>query len=446
MIVNKIYFTSLAYDVFTPKYNKLSKSYVEIKIHQIAIDLFKLIDFLRLVTYYLIRDKLCNCQTEWIKTDRTKITGAWNIAKQLFGKEERLTKPKLPSVSHSNQIIIRPDTPIEGTFITLPYLEISRLGDCARFYWNAKILASKLGVPIALRPFPHSNMFKLSETAPYQLDLSLQTTPFEQLTPQQAQNIYEGKLTAAQLGKGIFSVPYFWDWKSNMRLPENLKDREDFIADFQPLQKIEIVEPIAGKINIAIHVRDGGAFDNLSDKFLYPDRFPDMSYYEAQLRYVLNLPEHQGQEAHVQIFTDAVNPEQISKHLEGIVRICRPRGPAVTFGFTPPGRSEDEAALSDIISLSRFPIVIRAVSGFSDLSMTIGQPNLDIVPCEMELDTKNRSVSITQVRRTRRSAEGETASIEQQKFTKRWPGRSSQFNDVAKTFERFFTSARVIKG
>ena len=443
MIASNIYFRSFAYDVFSLKCNKLNKSFVEIKAHQIAICLFKLMDFLRLMTYFLVRDTICNCQTVWIKTDGTKITGAWNIAKQYFGANQ--PKPTLPFEPNSNQIIIRPDTPIEEAFITLPYLEISRLGDYARFYWNAKILASKLGVPIVLRPFPQSNMFKLSEIARYCLDSSLQTTPFTRLTPQQAKDIYEGKLTAAQLGKGIFSVPYFWEWKSNMKLPENHKIREDFIADFQPIKKVEFIEPIAGKINIAIHVRDGGTFDNLFDKFLYPDRFPDISYYEAQLRYVLNLPEHQGQEVHVQIFTDAVNPEQISKHLEEIARTCGPEGPTVTFGFTPPGRSEDEAALSDIISLSRFPIVIRAVSGFSDLSMAIGQPSLDIVPCEKELNTENRSVSITQVRRTRRNAEEETVSIEHQKFTKSWPGSSWQFRDVAKRFETFFTPARVIK-
>jgi len=427
----EVTFTSLSNNYyFKTEHLRSTNSSLKNKVYDFAVDFFKIIDCIRLMTFCSLRDKICNSQTIWIKEDGTKISGAWEIAKNHYKNDPFLTPP-----SKNKKIIIESEQQINGTLITLPYLEVSRLGDYSKFYWNAKVLASKLGVPVALRSFPNSELFKVSERAPYQLGSSLQSNNFTQLTAQQAQDIYDGKLTAAQLGKGIFSAPYFWNWQSRMTLPENSKDKEAFIQDFKPIKEVKIVEPVAGKINIAIQVREGGSFDHLTDKFLYPERFPDISYYQAQLRSILNLPEHQGKDVHVHLFTDAIHPQPIIKQLEEIAKECSPN---VTFACRPPGESNEDATLSDMISLSKFPIVIRAVSGFSDLSMTLGQPKIEIMPSDFELDTKSKSVSITQVRKIQRSADKEIVTLENQRFIKAWPGKNSEFKEFATIFKKFF--------
>lgn len=70
---------------------------------------------------------------------------------------------EVPAKSEPHRIEIHDIAQVTDTFITFRYLEISRLGDYAKGYLNAKWVAAKLGVPVVLRPFPHSSKFKISE-------------------------------------------------------------------------------------------------------------------------------------------------------------------------------------------------------------------------------------------------------------------------------------------
>jgi hypothetical protein len=320
------------------------------------------------------------------------------------------------------------NTPITQTFITFPYLEISRLGDYAKFYLNAKWIARQLDVPLLIRPFPNSDQFHLSQKYKYHLDDSLKRDNFTRLSEEQAEKICRGELTKKDLGPGIFTVPYPWKWKPQ-KWSKDQGFMTDYRHDFMPARQadIPIVEPVKGKVNIAIQVRDGGTFDNLSDKFLYPLRFPDFSYYEAQLEYVLNLEEYKHQRVHLHIFTDAVNPDHLKAKFQSVAQRCG-RSHEVSISYRPNDRSADEAILSDLISISQFPIVIRAKSGFSDLATFFGRPQLEIFPSRSQT-TEEGVASVDQVkivkRKTRKSffhaEETEEVIVQEGMYSKKLP-------------------------
>lgn len=436
-------YRSLAYDVMAakPKSCDFSPSLND-RVHRVFIEFLKVIDFLRLALYYRFQEKLFDTKTIWMKSEKsgsTKIEGAWNIIKSHYRDESNYEVP-------ANKILISKSTKINAPYITFPYQQISRLGDYAKFYLNAKFLAEKLGVTLVMRSFPESTKFKLSEDNQYYLDQSLGTSNFKQMTKQQVIDICSGKLTKEQLGKGIFSAPFFCDWEPNLRLPENRDFRDRFVKDFMPASHIhaDVINPIPGKINIAIHVRDGGTFDNLKDKFLFPVKFPDISFYDTQLKYVLNLPENQNKPIHVQIFTDSENPESIKARLQNVANECGFTGPEISFECRPASVDPDEAILSDLISMSKFPIVIRARSGFSDLSMYLGQPAMEIFPEDFELNLRDHTVAVTTTKIIRHTLEGDIESVENQRFEKTWPGTEKDFIDNSKIFRNFWKGEHLV--
>lgn len=348
------------------------------------------------------------------------------------------------SIEPAQIVKIDRNTPITQTFITFPYLKISRLGDYAKFYLNAKWIARQLGVPLVIRPFPNSDQFNLSQKYKYHLDDSLQTDNFTRLSVEQAEKICRGELTKADLGPGIFTVPYSWNWKPQ-KWSEDQKFRTDYQHDFKPASHVDIpiVEPVKGKVNVAIQVRDGGTFDNVSDKFLFPLRFPDFSYYEAQLEYVLNLEEYKHQPLHLHIFTDAQNPDHLKTKFESIVQRCG-RGHEVSITYRPNDRNAEKAILSDLFSMSQFPIVIRAKSGFSDLATFFGQPQLEILPSRSQT-TDNGIASVDQVkiikRKIRKSffhtKETEEVTLQEGMYSKKLP--EDKLDEFKRDYEYYST-------
>ncbi|KIC71345.1 hypothetical protein DB44_DW00050 [Candidatus Protochlamydia amoebophila] len=335
---------------------------------------------------------------------------------------------KQNNIELSEIIKINQNTFINQTFITFPYLEISRLGDYAKFYLNAKWIAYQLNVPVIIRPFPDSDSFKISENHKFHLQESSKTNNFKFLSKEQAEKICSGELKKEDLGLGIFTVPYFWDWRPKINWAENKAFKAAYQDDFAPASHIKfpIVEPVKGKVNIAIQVRDGGDFDNLQDKFLYPLRFPDLSYYDAQLAYVLNLDEYKNKPLNIYIFTDAVDPSSLKTRFQTIVN-QNGHSQDVTINYRSNQCHADEAILTDLISMANFSVFIRAKSGFSDLSAFLGQPELEIHPHTGKL-TEEGVASIDQVKIIKRDSknpivneEGDLYLIQEGRYAKQWP-------------------------
>ena len=306
---------------------------------------------------------------------------------------------------------------VDETLITYPYLEISRLGDYARGYLNAKWIAAALGVPVVLRPFPHSSKLRISENLQYRLDESLKKENFTELTREQMEKICKGELTKEVLGPGIFTIPFPWVYRISIPRSENREFISQFIDDFLPASHIRpsLILPREGRVNIALHVRDGGSFDLQEDKFICPDRFPPLSYYDCQLEKVLAL--HEGKAVHIQVFTDSLDPERLRDRFLGIaLRFCRD----ATIGSRENGEDCNETIVSDLLSLSHFPIVIRSNCYFSGLASFLGQPLLEFYPFKAKLH-ENGVAETHSVCVITRSPEGEREEVIEERHVKEWP-------------------------
>lgn len=145
---------------------------------------------------------------------------------------------------------------------------------------------------------------------------------------------------------------YFYfdvDWKSETFRAHCL----EYIA---PKQQLLLTKPLENGINIAIHVREGGGFDQDDMKRKFPNKLPPLRFYQEGLAEVLRLLPDKPIYCH--IFTDARVPQLIVDRLKTNL-------PQIKFGCRQGPNSFDRNILEDFFSLFHFDILIRPQSNFS---------------------------------------------------------------------------------
>ena len=149
--------------------------------------------------------------------------------------------------------------------------------------------------------------------------------------------------------------------------PINWKDpefRRIALAAIAPRAPLNLFHPAPDVISIAIHVREGGGFDNREKlKLDDPFKIPPMDFYIEALNRV--LPMLFGKKVYCHIFTDCQHPETIAHQIKEAIFSGYP----IEFGYRQSGNHHEKNILEDFFSLFNFDILIRPRSNFS------------IVPC-----------------------------------------------------------------
>jgi hypothetical protein len=261
-----------------------------------------------------------------------------------------------------------------------------RFGDCLLTYLHAKWLSYTYQIPILYKPFPYSSKLALHTKEKFYHPIYLIKYSFMKL------NQY---LPFSNLDGYVYECPYF-----PMRLdpegeaPESLCfqiDRKDRrfkkIARemISPLQSLDLIKPSENFINVAIHIRTGGGYDDTLH--LDPLKFPPLSFYLEGFLKVLELFE--GIPIYCHLFTDDLEPSKLAAELEKRI----PLGAFVQINYRKNNNHHAVNVLEDFFSFFHFDVLIYPHSNYSAVAAMIGDFAITYFPLNFFLQGKNATIT-----------------------------------------------------
>lgn len=234
-----------------------------------------------------------------------------------------------------------------------------RFGDNVLTYLHAKWLSYHYKMPLLYKPFHYSSELVLDEReilysgvkGSYRQKVSLS----EKIPQPFASDFIFTALYFPEIEWELKKEKYFTfpiDWKD----PEFRKIANEMIAS---KTKRELTSPPQNVLSIAIHMREGGGFDDEEHKIKHPLKTPPVTFYIDSLKKVLALVP--GKPLYCHVFTDAVDPKAwIDK-----IQQALPGDAPITFHYRKDDNRHDSNVLEDFYSLFNFDILIRAESNYS---------------------------------------------------------------------------------
>lgn len=240
-----------------------------------------------------------------------------------------------------------------------------RFGDCLLSYLHAKWIAYEKNIPLFYRPFAYSCQLALHEKELHYANLRSEPRVrvlFSNGSPNPRLPIpvlyicpYFPEDTWEQMGTRSDGGPWFFfhvDWKdSGFR-----KIAKEMIS---PLCPLALISPPSDSVNIALHFREGGGYDDESAHHGWPLKFPPLEFYVHSLLAVLEVCKQKP--VYCFVFTDALEPEKIVSELKMSISPDMP----VVFDYRKKNNSPRANVLEDFFSLFNFDILIRPQSNFS---------------------------------------------------------------------------------
>ncbi|GMU19297.1 MAG: hypothetical protein AMXMBFR12_04890 [Candidatus Babeliales bacterium] len=242
-----------------------------------------------------------------------------------------------------------------------------RLGDNLVAYLHAKYIAYKYDLEFLLIPHAHFNEFELYTNELKFSEWSYSYSIHKTINPHQP-------VIIDSHANILYIIPYFPDWEygknGNQYMlfvdwnnPEFLKEIRRQIKPKAPLDLPKLDD---SKINIAIHIRRGGGFDEPLISRLcrqpadmsFPLKFPPMRYYIEQLRKICNSCKNTT--LYVYIFTDDKNPISLMNELKSHIKHDN-----ITFKCRVRGNAHNKNLMYDMFAMTKFDILIRPDSNFS---------------------------------------------------------------------------------
>ena len=234
-----------------------------------------------------------------------------------------------------------------------------RFGDNVLTYLHAKWLSYEYNIPLLYKPFSYSDALKLDQ---------------HELRYCDYKNQYGGEISLGRnyprpiKSNAIYVCPYFpeieWELKKDYYFTFNIdwknkKFREMTREMIAPKDDLVLTWPPKDSLSVAIHMREGGGFDDEDHKIKHPLKTPPATFYSASLKKVLEL--FPGKELYCYVFTDAIDPQSwINKIISDL-----PLDYPITFNFRSQDNRHDSNVLEDFFSLFNFDILIRAESNYS---------------------------------------------------------------------------------
>lgn len=266
-----------------------------------------------------------------------------------------------------------------------------RLGDNLVAYLHAKWLSYESQVPLLYKPFPYSSELVLDGK---ELLFDKEVNKYRKralLNPRFPKPASEFPI--------LFICPYFpeIEWELNRHpgfsFKPDWKDRgfrktvREMIALKTPHS---LTKPPEECISVAVHLRDGGGFDDYEHHFKHPLKTPPLSYYTESIQKVSEL--FKGMPIYCHIFTDAEQPQQL---IDQILKNLPPEAPIV-FNYRKENNHHDANVLEDFFSFFNFDVLIRAESNYSIVPALIH--DFAVVYAPVTFSIKNRVVTIDQIK------------------------------------------------
>jgi len=266
-----------------------------------------------------------------------------------------------------------------------------RFGDNVLSYLHAKWLAYQHQIPLLYRPFPYSSELIMdAEELNYNAEMSnykksillndcqplpLLDTPYLFVCPYFPEIQWE-----------LNREKYFTfkpDWKN----PEFRKIVNKMIS---PKHSLSLIYPPQDTLNVAIHLRDGGGFDDYEHHFMHPLKTPPITYYAEAVQRVLSL--FNNVKIYCHVFTDALNPKELINQI-----VCTlPPDAHVVFNYRTQNNRHDANVLEDFFSLFNFDVLIRSESNYSIVPALIHDYVAVVYPETFSI--KNRVVTIDSIK------------------------------------------------
>ncbi len=241
-----------------------------------------------------------------------------------------------------------------------------RFGDCLLSYLHAKWLAYEKNIPLIYRPFLYSSNLVMDE----------KEKTFKDLGMEPRVRVYWGQPINPGIRMPVFYIcPYFpeslWEQRETWR-PDgspwayfrvDWKDpqfRKMVCEMVAPKKELTLTLPPLDKISIALHIREGGDYDQGNGKYAErPLKFPPFEYYIECLEKVLALCPNRP--LHCQLFTDALDPGALIQRLQAAL----PPDVPITYGYRKNHNAPSKNVLEDFFSFFHYDILIRGQSNYS---------------------------------------------------------------------------------
>ena len=311
----------------------------------------------------------------------------------------------------------------------LPWIlkQSSRLGDRTVAYLNTKYVAEKYDLPVYFVPFKGCENFRFSQeetfTGPQYFKKVIHLKSAADIEALAHIDKSESTLyllpffthtrNLQEEGPGCSYIKYEIDWPSfRPRVGE-------LLTVVKPHTLMDIPE---NAYSIALHIRDGGDYDDEKVKTMHPLKLPSMNFYLGELKRVLTSDQIPvGMPVFVHIFTDALHPEKVQRQVAAGLLELAEQGPAQVDGiFSETAQEEVQVNSSefviqgrkvklsyqpnpkltdDIANMGRFKCMIRADSNLSGpLGEGSGTLEVDIFPTHCKVDPNWKEISISRVR------------------------------------------------
>lgn len=265
-----------------------------------------------------------------------------------------------------------------------------RLGDNVLAYLHAKWLSYYYHFPFLYKPFPYSS----------ELNMDDEELLYSEEVQKYRREIVLSRKTPQPFGNNsVFVCPYFpeieWELKKEnyFTFPVAWKDKEfrdRVLHMISPKKPLNLLYPPDDVLNIAIHMREGGGFDDEEHKFKHPLKTPPVTFYSDSLRKVFDM--FPGQSIYCRVFTDAADPQAwIDKILAAL-----PKNAPIQFFYRTEGNKHDSNVLEDFFSLFNFDILIRAESNYSIVPALIHDYAVVCYPKKYSI--KGRVVAIDEIK------------------------------------------------
>jgi hypothetical protein len=287
-----------------------------------------------------------------------------------------------------------------GSHLPLILKLSSRLGDRTVAYLNTKYVAEKYDLPVYFLPFKGCENFKFSQEETF-----TGAQYFKKIVHLKSAEEIKNLAYVDKTESVLYQLPFFvhtrnlkeetfgcsyinyeTDWAS-------FRERVgDLLTVIKPHILINIPE---NAYSIALHIRDGGDYDDDKTKTLHPLKLPPMNFYLGELKRVLmsdQLPLEGS--VFIHIFTDALEPQKVYDEVQESLSGFDLHGREIKLSYC-----EQASLTDDIANMSRFQCMIRADSNLSgpivEGSKTV---QMDIFPTHFKIDAEWKEISISRVR------------------------------------------------
>ncbi len=273
-----------------------------------------------------------------------------------------------------------------------------RFGDNLLAYLHAKWISYRHQMPLLYKPFPYSSCLALDE-----IELPYDPNYHEKLITSYITKDFDSRYRPKTITPKLYICAYFpesnWERATFLSPKErqhcfeidwkDLGFREIAKQMILPKRSYSLTHPPAGRISIALHVREGGGYDTGDFNMGFLTKFPPIEFYvQGLLEVIRQFP---GKSFYCFLFTDALDPLSLLEVFKKSV----PSDTKIIFDCREQNNAHTQNVLEDFYSLFLFDVLIHPQSNFSIIPALLHDYAITFSPSSA---TKiNRSVTIDEV-------------------------------------------------